>query len=75
MAVEVTTSEETSVNLRMKGLYTTVTDFREACDLADVDNLESCILQKLHCAAGCDDFPTELHELTCEFYYASLIRY
>ena len=61
VAVEVAASEKTSVNLRMKSLYTTVTDFRKTCNLADVDDLESCILQKLHGTAGCDDLPTELH--------------
>ena len=59
----------------MKGLYATVTDFREACDLADVDNLKSCILQKLHCATGCDDFPSEADKFLREINYASLVTY
>ena len=73
VAVKVTTSKKTSVNLRMKGLYAAITDFRKSSDLADVDYSKSCILQKLHCATGCDNFPTELHKLTCEFYYACLV--
>ena len=61
MAVEVAAAEETSMYLRVKGLHTSVADLRESCYLADVDDLESCVLQKFHCAAGRDDLPTELH--------------
>ena len=73
VAVKIATSEKSAMNLRVKGLHATVTDFRETCDLADIDNLKSCILQKLHCTTCCDDLPAEIHQLTGEFYYAGLI--
>ena len=75
MAVKVATAQKASVHLRMKGLDTSVTDFRESRYLADIDYLKSCILQKFHCSSGRDDFPTEIHQLTGEFYYACLITY
>ena len=73
MAVEVTTAKKTSVYFWVKSLYTAITDLWKTCALADVDYLKSCVLQKFHSSAGCDDLPTELYQLTGEFYHACLI--
>ena len=73
MALKVAASEKSSVDFWMEGFHPAVANLGKTGYLADIDDFKSCFLQKFHCAAGCDDVPSERLEFSGEFYYASLI--
>ncbi len=75
MAFKVTAAKKSSMHFRMESLDAAVTNLRKTCNLADVYNIQSRILQELHSASGSDDFPSQSHKLTGEFYHAGLITY
>ncbi|GFI39845.1 hypothetical protein IMSAGC016_01627 [Muribaculaceae bacterium] len=75
MVGDVAATEKTAMHLRMKGLHTTVADFRETCDIADVDNVNAALAKPRHCAAGGDYLPTEFLQGTGKLHHSPFIAY
>ena len=58
----VAATEQTAMHLRMKCFHTTIADLRKACDVADVDNVNTVFTEFGHSASGGDDLPSEVLE-------------
>ena len=59
VALQIATSQQTTVHLWVQGLYTTITDFWETCYIADADGLHSILLQKALGTACSDNLPAK----------------
>ncbi len=55
-----------TVNLWMKGLYTTIANLGESRDITHTGHRQTCLPQHLHGAASRKDFPSERHKFAGE---------
>ena len=64
----VTHSEDAAVNLRIQRLYAAVHDLGKPRDIADISNGNARVLDRLHRAAGRDDFNARFVEFLCKLH-------
>ena len=71
----VTNSQNTAVNIRIQSLDTAIHNLREAGNITDIGNRNTCLLQSLHGAAGRNDFHTCSMQLLSQLYHTCLVGY
>ena len=75
VALQIATSQQTAVYLRVQSLNSTVANLRKTCNLADTDSLHTILLQQALCTACCYNLPAKRLQTAYKLNQTGLVAY